>query len=87
MNRRTAIGVGVASATVTYMFGLVAPLTPSEGVPSLWELLVFLALPCIVLVGCVNAAQSRFAKALLIAQLFSFGGFGSWLLYLQISTI
>jgi hypothetical protein len=86
MNRRTAIGVGVVSATVTYMLGLVAPLTPSEGVPDLWELLVFLALPCVVLAVCAYAAQSRVAKALLVAQLFLFGGFGSWLLYFQLST-
>lgn len=87
MNKTAAIVFGVIFATIIYGVGLVAPLTPSEGIPSLLELLVFVVVPCAVLVACVIAVNSRPVKALLALQVSSFVGFSIWLLHLQASSI
>jgi hypothetical protein len=87
MKKTAAIVFGIIFATIIYGVGLVAPLTPSEGVPILWELLVFVIVPCAVLVACAFSVNSRPVKALLVIQAFLFVGFSIWLLYLQSSSI
>ena len=86
MRRPVAIACSAAAATLVYLIGLIAPLTPSAGMPRPWALVVFLAVPCGLLAGCVYAARSRLVKAVLALQLLAFGGFGAWLLYLQAAT-
>lgn len=87
MKSTLAITLGVVSATLMYGVGLVAPLTPSEGIPRLWELLIFLVCPCVLLLVCAWASSSRLTKALLVLLSFMFCGFGLWLLRMQLSTI
>lgn len=87
MKRTPALALGVVLAILMYGIGLVAPLTPSEGIPRLWELLLFLACPCVLLLVCAWASGSRLVKMLLVLLSFVFCGFGLWLLRMQLSTI
>ena len=66
-----------------YAVGLVAPLTPSEGSPSLWEILAFLGIPVAILFWCTRVVVSRLAAMFAGLQLVAVLGFSAWLLLLQ----
>ena len=79
------IGLRGASlvAWAVYSLGLVAPLTPSEGLPGVWQLALFAGLPLLVL-GIVAAfGRGRTARALAWTQLALMAGFSLRLLALQ----
>ncbi len=48
--RKALLTIGtLIGAPLWFAFGLIAPLTPSTGFPSLWELLVFWVAPLVAL--------------------------------------
>lgn len=65
-----------------YAVGLLAPLTPSEGSPALWEILVFLGFPVAILFWCTRFVVSRLAAIFASLQLVAVLGFYAWLLLL-----
>jgi hypothetical protein len=73
----------VLFALCGYVLGLVAPLTPSEGVPSLAELLVFVGVPISLLWVASCFCQSLVARAFCYFQMAAIGGFSAFLFLLQ----
>jgi len=58
------------SAVLIYAFGLIAPLTPSEGYPSLWTMAEFVGVPLVILVVlCFKYASSRWLQLFFVAQI------------------
>ena len=66
-----------------YGFGLIAPLTPSEGIPTLFDLTVFVGIPLAILGWCWLKCSALWAKIIMIIQGLSIIGFTCWLLLLQ----
>ena len=62
-------------AWLIWGFGLIGPLTPSEGVPSVSNILIFMIFPQLIsAVGCYLARDSKklwFAAQIIIIVLFS----------------
>ncbi|NOT11953.1 MAG: hypothetical protein HOP23_09000 [Methylococcaceae bacterium] len=74
-------------ALLIYAFGLVAPLTPSEGSPSLVAILMFVGIPVAILAWCVRACDSRIAALFFGLQLVAVLGFAASLLFLQVGAL
>jgi hypothetical protein len=55
ISRAIALSVFAAFAIVVHLFGWIAPLTPSEGVPSLVEIGIFYLFPIAALGFCGRA--------------------------------
>ena len=55
-------------AIMIYGTGLIAPLTPSEGGPSLSTILIFVGIPLILIVGGTLITRSLFLKGILIIE-------------------
>ena len=66
-----------------YGFGLIAPLTPSEGIPTLLDLMVFVGIPLAILGWCWLKCSALWARILVAIQGLAIIGFTSWLLLLQ----
>lgn len=74
-------------ALLIYAVGLVAPLTPSEGFPSLVVILMFVGVPVAILVWCIRACGSRLAALFFGLQLVAVLGLSVSLLHLQIGAL
>lgn len=70
-------------ALLIYAVGLIAPLTPSEGSPSLVVILMFVGAPVAILAWCTRSCGSRVAALFFGLQLVSVLGFSASLLHLQ----
>lgn len=70
-------------ALIVYAVGLIAPLTPSEGVPSLPVILPFVGLPVVLLGWCIRACGSRLGAVFFGVQLAAILAFSTLLLLLQ----
>ncbi|PYU94098.1 MAG: hypothetical protein DMG25_07575 [Acidobacteria bacterium] len=84
---RTAVAMSLNLVGVLiYAFGLVGPLTPSEGMPNLVEVFIFACCPVALLV--ISFFMSRMLAARLIAsvEIACIAGFTGWLLWLQLRT-
>jgi hypothetical protein len=68
--------------TLVFVVGLVSPLTPSEGRPTLWEWLLFAVLPIALLACCVRASRSRVGAVFFGGQALAIITFSVWLLVL-----
>ena len=71
-------------ALALYMVGLIGPLTPSEGMPTAFNILLFAVIPVTILLICWRAYQGRTAKAAALVQallIVAFSGWLSWFLY------
>lgn len=68
MLRRAALLVGNILALAIYSFGLVAPLTPSEGCPSRVELALFFGLPIATLCVVCYVTRSLAARVIVTLQ-------------------
>jgi hypothetical protein len=66
-----------------YGFGLIAPLTPSEGIPTLFDLIVFVGIPLAIFGWCWLKCSALWAKILVIIQGLAIIGFTFWLLSFQ----
>jgi hypothetical protein len=66
-----------------YGVGLIAPLTPSEGMPRLWEILVFGVVPVALLVACLRASRGGGAGIFILMQIVVVVAFTGWLLWIQ----
>lgn len=71
------------SALFVYALGLLAPLTPSEGLPSVPVLLLFVGLPVVLLVGCIRAVGATWLAAFFGLQILALLAFTVYLLLLQ----
>lgn len=71
-------------ALLIYAVGMVAPLTPSAGSPSLAAILMFVGVPVAILAWCIRACDSRLAALFFCLQLVAVLGFSASLLCLQL---
>jgi hypothetical protein len=67
-----------------YGVGLISPLTPSEGMPSVLELAAFFGLPILILIYCWIQSATLWAKTMMIIQGTVIIGFTGWLISIQI---
>jgi hypothetical protein len=85
---RTAIIVaGDLFALLLYAVGLISPLTPSEGIPRLWELLVLAAGPLALLAACAHASRTVIGRIVVAVQILGVGSFTGVLLWMQFRTM
>ncbi len=64
--------------------GLISPLTPSEGIPSTFDLFFFFGVPILILGYCWYKCSSFWTKALIVIQSAVIISFTCWLLSLQL---
>jgi hypothetical protein len=69
-------------ALLIFAVGLLSPLTPSEGFPTVVTILLFVGVPTVILAWCIRACASRLAALFFGLQLVVVLGFSAWLLYL-----
>ena len=71
-----------ALALCVYALGLLAPLTPSEGLPSV-PVLLFVGLPVLLLGGCIRVAGAKWWAGFFGLQILAILAFTTYLLLLQ----
>lgn len=81
--RSLLIAIANLLALLIYAFGLIAPLTPSVGTPSLLEIVIFVGIPAAILGWCIHICSSRPVALFLGLQLFAVLGFFAHLLLMQ----
>jgi hypothetical protein len=74
-----------ALALFVYALGLIAPLTPSEGMPSVPVLLLFVGLPVALLGACIRVAGAKWWAGFFGLQILAILAFTTYLLLLQSS--
>ena len=72
-----------ALALCLYGLGLLAPLTPSEGMPSVPVLLLFVGLPVALLGACIRVAGGKWWTGFFGLQILAILAFTIYLLILQ----
>jgi hypothetical protein len=72
-----------ALALCVYALGLIAPLTPSEGLPSVPVLLLFVGLPVALLGACIRVAGKKWWAGFFGLQILAIMAFTTYLLLLQ----
>ncbi len=72
--------LGCVLSWAIYAFGLIAPLTPSEGMPSVFDLMVFVGIPLAILAWCWLKCSALWAKICVRAQGIAITGFPCLLL-------
>ncbi len=72
-----------ALALCVYALGLISPLTPSEGLPSVPVLLLFVGLPVALLGACIRVAGKKWWAGFLGLQILAIMAFTTYLLLLQ----
>ena len=75
------------AALLVYAVGLIAPLTPSEGVPSLPVILFFIGIPVVLLAWCIRACGSRLSAVFFGLQLAAILAFSTLLFLLQLGAL
>jgi len=68
-----------------YGFGLIAPLTPSEGMPSIIEIVIFAIFPLFLSLAGTFLVKSMFAKLHFIIESLAIAGTYITLLRMQLS--
>ncbi len=81
--RAVLFAVTNALALCVYALGVVAPLTPSEGLPSVPVLLLFVGLPVLLLGGCIRVAGAKWWAGIFGLQILAILAFTAYLLLLQ----
>ena len=72
--------LGCVLSWAIYGVGLIAPLTPSEGIPSVFDLMVFVGIPLGILALCWLKCSALWAKIFVIVQGIAIIGFTCCLL-------
>ena len=80
--RHVALGLAAVIAVVIFAIGLIAPLTPSEGRPSLPTLALFVALPLGLLSFAGYRARSMPARVVFAMLSAAVAVVSLWLLYI-----
>lgn len=77
--------VALVNLLVLFVFamGVLAPLTPSEGLPSVPVLLLFVGLPVVLLGGCIRAVNHKWLAGFFGLQILAILAFTTYLLLLQ----
>jgi hypothetical protein len=81
--RSASLILAALAAWLIYGVGLIAPLTPSEGLPSPLEFVVFVGVPISLLVIVTRLARSKTIRVLAVIQTGIILAITSWLLGLQ----
>jgi len=79
--RRSVSAAGAVAALALFGVGLIAPLTPSEGCPSLSIIAVFVILPVALPLLIVFLVRARLARVALAAQSIALGATAAYILY------
>jgi hypothetical protein len=79
----TAAGALWLFSLALFLFGLLAPLTPSEGYPTALALVLFAGLPLALCFACVVLSRNVVIRVFTIAQALFIVGMMAWLLSLQ----
>ncbi len=66
--RTEVLGVANVLAPLLYGIGLISPLTPSEGRPGLGEVVVFVAIPLLVILYTVAVVRIALIRAVLLLE-------------------
>jgi len=83
--QRVVLDVAVnLAALLIYAVGLIAPLTPSEGLPSLMDIVVFVGIPVALLFWCIRASRSRLIALIVGLQIATVLFFSASLLQMQL---
>lgn len=75
--------IGNILAIIIFGVGLLAPLTPSTGMPSIGSILIFVGLPLLLLLLTWRIYLSKVSMYAVITQGLCIAGFVSYLLMLQ----
>jgi hypothetical protein len=78
--------VGNIFAVIVYALGLIGPLTPSSGTPSVSEILTFAGFLAAALLLCARHYRCRTARIAALFQMAFIVLFTAWLLWSQLST-
>ena len=71
-------------AFFVYLFGLAGPLTPANGLPSAWLILLFVGGPIVLLLGASRLYTSVTARVLCYFEVVLIGGAAAyWFLFLE----
>ena len=74
------LGVNIL-AVLIFCFGLIGPLTPSEGMPSMFELSAFVGGPSLLLLYGFILADTKGVKAFVLFELILLLGSSAYLLW------
>lgn len=83
MSRALAI-VGNILAFLIFGAGLLSPLTPSTGMPSIGSLITFVGLPLVLMLNAWRHYTQKISKWAVVLQAMGILGFTGWLLLLQV---
>ncbi|SDU31793.1 hypothetical protein SAMN05216210_3076 [Halopseudomonas salegens] len=84
VNMSTALAViGNILAFLIFGLGLIAPLTPSEGMPSIGSLITFVGLPLVFILNAWRHYTHQISKYAVVIQAMGIIGFTGWLLLTQ----
>jgi hypothetical protein len=81
-NPGAALGLCVL-ALIVFVFGVIAPLTPSHGLPSLWSLLTFAVAPFAMVAFASRFVTSRIARFACYLEAGAILGFTLYLVVLE----
>ena len=73
-------------ALLLYAVGLISALTPSEGTPRLWDILVFAASPLALLAVCAHVSRTLIGRVLIAIQFVAMASLTTVLLWIQFRT-
>ncbi len=82
MNKAPAI-VGNILALLIFGVGLLSPLTPSEGAPSIGAVITFAGLPLAFMLNAWRCYSNKAAKYAVVFQSLCVVGFTGWLILIQ----
>ncbi len=82
--RALAVLVLLGLAILLFAFGLLAPLTPSEGAASIGALISFWLVPILMVASIFWIDRSRTARVLATIELLGIFLFGAWVLWATI---
>ena len=75
--------IGNVLAIIIFLIGLISPLTPSSGIPSISSIFIFVVLPLICLVYAWRIYASKISKYIVMTQGLFIIVFVSYLLMIQ----
>ena len=82
-NRTLLMIMTIVASIVWYGIGLISPLTPSEGMPTTSDLIIFVFIPVLAICIWIIISKHLYEKIALGIFVLIIIGFSSWLLLLQ----
>jgi hypothetical protein len=72
--RAVGLFLAILLSLLLFGFGLLAPLTPSEGLPALWEVLTFVGVPLVLCATALYVAKGTSERVFLSVVLILIAG-------------